>query len=186
MSAEAPPFRFCYHCGSSALRIKSWRHVVCSECGFQQFVTPTPAAVGIVLDQHGLVLLMRRAHEPGFGKLCIPGGIIEPWQSAEEACSRELAEETGVEVPASAWSYLGTWNNHYPFQDYVWPTLDIFFVARVEDFTSARVVDGEASEIMAVPLCEVNLEELAFQSNAAALDTLRARMSKCTTPGHRH
>ncbi len=116
----------------------------------------------------------------------MPGGVIEPWQTAEEACSRELAEETSVEVPPQAWSYLGTWNNGYTFQQYEWPTIDIAFFARVEDFTGARITDGEASEILAVPVSEIKVQELAFRTNGAAIEALRCRLGSCTMPGHRH
>ena len=134
--------------------------------------------MALVLDKHDLLLLMRRAHEPGLGKLGLPGGIIEPMQTAEAACSRETEEETGVIVAATAWTYLGSWNNRYLYQDYVWPTLDIGFAARVDDFTEARAVDGEASEIVAVPLHEVVLEELAFPTHAEAVKALRQIKAK--------
>lgn len=173
--STAPPFHFCYHCGASEFETRSWREVKCVSCGFRQFVTPTPAAVALVLDKKDRLLLMRRAHEPGFGKLGLPGGVIEPWQSGEEACSREVAEETGVTVPASAWRYLATLCNRYLFQNYEWPTLDVVYVARVEHFDDAAIIDGEASEIAMVPLADVQADELAFQTHADAVNRLRAQ-----------
>ncbi len=176
--SQPPPFRFCYHCGSSALETKSWREVKCTGCGFRQFVTPTPTAVALVLDKAGCLLLMRRAHEPGFGKFGLPGGVIEPWQSAEEACSREVMEETGVTVPVEAWSYLGTLCNRYAFQDYTWPTLDVLFVAEIEHFDDAKVVDGEASEVVAIDLWKVAVDELAFETHSEAVRRLIAKKSE--------
>jgi ADP-ribose pyrophosphatase YjhB (NUDIX family) len=41
------------------------------------------------------VLLTRRADD---GRWCIPGGGMEPGESAEECCRREVLEETGLEV----------------------------------------------------------------------------------------
>lgn len=169
------PFHFCYHCGSDQLEPRSWREVKCSACGFRQFVVVTPAAVALVQDAQGRLLLMRRAHEPAMGKLGLPGGIVEAWQTAEAACSREVLEETGITVPEDAWSYLGTFNNRYEFQDYVWPTLDIVFMATIESFEAACAVDGEASEVVALPLNEVVVEELAFQTHIDAVKTLIAK-----------
>ena len=171
-----PPFNYCYHCGETALVVVNVRHSRCPACGYSQFVTPIPAAVALVLDKDDRLLLMRRAHEPGLGKLGLPGGVIEPYEPAELACSREVLEETGIDLPASAYRYLGTCCNRYPFQGHVWPTLDILFVARTEHFDQAHAVDGEASEIVAVPLNEVVLEELAFLTHSEAVERLRASL----------
>lgn len=172
-----PPFLWCYHCGHTPLEIVSERQSRCSACGYSQFVTPTPAAVALVLDAAGRLLLMRRAHEPALGKLGLPGGIIEGGETVELACAREVREETGVDLPHSAYSYLGTACNQYPFQGYVWPTLDILMVARATNFNSAHAVDGEASEIVAVPLDEVVLEDLAFPTHAEGVMRLRAKLA---------
>jgi ADP-ribose pyrophosphatase YjhB (NUDIX family) len=171
---DSTPFHHCYHCGSAALEQRSWRQQQCLSCGYQLFLTPTPAAVTLVLDAAGQLLLMRRAHEPGLGKLGLPGGIIEPWESAELAATRELQEETGIHVPATAWSYLGSYCNSYPFQGYTWPTLDLALVARVQSFTGMCAVDGEALEILPVPLHEVDAEALAFATHTQMVKDLRA------------
>jgi ADP-ribose pyrophosphatase len=166
------PFHFCYHCGSDQLEQRSEREVKCLACGYRQFVVVTPAAVALVQDRRGRLLLMRRAHEPAKGKLGLPGGIIEPWQSAEAACSREVLEETGVTVPETVWRYLCTLNNRYHWQGYTWPTLDILFVATVENFDDAKAVDGEASEVVAMPLNEIVIEELAFPTHVEGVKRL--------------
>ena len=167
-----PPFNHCYHCGHSPLDAVSYRQSRCPSCGYSQYVTPTPAAVALILDRSDRLLLMRRAHEPAFGKLGLPGGIIEPGESVEQACAREVLEETGIDLPASAYAYLGTCCNQYPFQGYVWPTLDILMVARAEHFDAATAVDGEASEIVAQSVHEVVLHELAFPTHAEGVTRL--------------
>jgi ADP-ribose pyrophosphatase len=170
------PFRYCYHCGSAQLVERSWRQKQCGDCGFHQFVAPTAAAVGLVLDAEDRLLLMRRAHEPGKGKLGLPGGIIEPWEKLEPAASREILEETGVQVPVEAWSYLASFNNRYLFQDYVWPTLDLAVVARVSELPPALETDGEAQEVLWVPLAEVDAAELAFTTHGEMVLELRQRL----------
>jgi ADP-ribose pyrophosphatase YjhB (NUDIX family) len=42
--------------------------------------------------------MILRGHDPGRGLWSIPGGRIEPGESAEEAVVREVREETGLEV----------------------------------------------------------------------------------------
>ncbi len=57
------------------------------------------ACVGaVVRDAAGRLLLVQRANEPGRGLWSIPGGRVEPDETAEQALVREVAEETGLPV----------------------------------------------------------------------------------------
>jgi A/G-specific adenine glycosylase len=62
---------------------------------------PTPLhriAIGVVLDQN-CVLITRRPLDGLLGGLWeFPGGKIEPGETAEAACTREIREETGLSV----------------------------------------------------------------------------------------
>lgn len=50
----------------------------------------------MILDPSGAkVLLTRRADN---GRWCLPGGRMDPGESAAETCIREVREETGLEV----------------------------------------------------------------------------------------
>jgi 8-oxo-dGTP diphosphatase len=55
-------------------------------------------AGAVVRDAAGRVLLVRRAHEPSIGRWSLPGGRIEPGESARDAAAREVREETGLLV----------------------------------------------------------------------------------------
>ncbi|MBK7584076.1 MAG: NUDIX hydrolase [Myxococcales bacterium] len=62
---------------------------------------PRPAlaadVVALAFDGKELrVLLIERGHDPFAGKWALPGGFVEPTESAEAAASRELTEETGL------------------------------------------------------------------------------------------
>lgn len=48
-----------------------------------------------IYDEHGRVLLTRRQDN---GQWCLPGGGMEPGESAAEACEREVFEETGLQI----------------------------------------------------------------------------------------
>jgi 8-oxo-dGTP diphosphatase len=53
---------------------------------------------GIVVDERGRLLLVRRGTEPGRGLWSVPGGRVEPGESDAEATAREVLEETGLRV----------------------------------------------------------------------------------------
>jgi 8-oxo-dGTP diphosphatase len=57
-----------------------------------------PCAAGIVHDQAGRLLLIRRGQPPAAGSWSVPGGRCRPGESPADACVREVAEETALEV----------------------------------------------------------------------------------------
>jgi 8-oxo-dGTP diphosphatase len=61
-----------------------------------------PCVGAVVLDNAGRLLLIRRGHAPGAGLWSVPGGRVEPGESAAEAVEREVLEETGLRVRAGA------------------------------------------------------------------------------------
>lgn len=44
------------------------------------------------------VVLLERAHSPFEGSWVLPGGFVEPDETAREACVREVNEEVGLDV----------------------------------------------------------------------------------------
>jgi 8-oxo-dGTP diphosphatase len=60
--------------------------------------SPVPCAGGIIFDADGRLLVIRRGTPPAAGSWSVPGGRCEPGESAEAACVREVAEETGLAV----------------------------------------------------------------------------------------
>ncbi|MCP2336501.1 NUDIX hydrolase [Actinomadura rupiterrae] len=57
---------------------------------------------GIVRDDRGRLLMVRRGRPPGEGLWSVPGGRVEPGESDAEAVARELLEETGLTVAVGA------------------------------------------------------------------------------------
>jgi len=62
---------------------------------------PRPAA-SCAIFRDGEVLIAQRAKPPLAGVWSLPGGHIEPGETAREAAIRELAEETGVAADLKA------------------------------------------------------------------------------------
>jgi 8-oxo-dGTP diphosphatase len=59
---------------------------------------PVECAGAVVRDSAGRLLLIRRGHEPSLGLWSLPGGRIDPGESAADAAAREVREETGLDV----------------------------------------------------------------------------------------
>jgi 8-oxo-dGTP diphosphatase len=54
--------------------------------------------VGAVVLVDGRIVLVKRAHEPLIGEWNLPGGGVELGETLEQACAREVLEETGLVV----------------------------------------------------------------------------------------
>ena len=70
---------------------------VCPQCGRVVYYDPKLAATAVV-ERAGLVLMLRRAGEPGYGLWSLPGGYVDRGEVVEEAAAREVQEETGLQV----------------------------------------------------------------------------------------
>ena len=60
--------------------------------------TRVPAVGAVVRDDGGRILLVLRGRPPGQGQWSLPGGRVEPGETAPQALVREVAEETGLDV----------------------------------------------------------------------------------------
>lgn len=57
-----------------------------------------PCVGAVVRDVEGRLLLVQRGRPPSVGQWSLPGGRVEPGESAEQAVAREVSEETGLQV----------------------------------------------------------------------------------------
>jgi len=67
----------------------------CPKCDFIDYKNPLPAAVAVAVKNKRF-LLVKRGISPKKGTWASPAGFIEIGETPEEACLRELKEETGV------------------------------------------------------------------------------------------
>ena len=90
--------RFCGTCGARTLAAKGGHVLRCSNaaCSHEQFPRLDPAIIVLVSDADR-ALLGRQAAWPK-GRYSTIAGFVEPGESLEDAVTREVAEETGIEV----------------------------------------------------------------------------------------
>ena len=134
---------------------------------------PTLAALAVVLRDNR-VLLARRGKSPDKGLWGYPGGHVEWGETALQAATRELREETGIE--AEAVSYLTNIDLLRAAPD--GSTSVHFLLAAVQ----CRYIRGRAlaaddvSEVRWVPFSDV--ENARLQMSDRVVDVLRlARMN---------
>jgi ADP-ribose pyrophosphatase YjhB (NUDIX family) len=84
------------------------RPLVCDRCGWRWQANPLPAA-GVLLERQDhdgqpMIVLLRRALDPGRGAWDLPAGYLDPGESFEAGARREAAEEAGIVVELTALS----------------------------------------------------------------------------------
>ena len=124
-------FELCPKCGSRKIEWKNGKKWLCPDCGFDLYCN-VAAAVGIVLyDDYDNVLFEVRAKEPRKGFLCLPGGFVDPDESAEDAVVRECREEMGAQIIEG--KFLCSFPNTYVYKNIEYKTCDLFFTAKLPD-----------------------------------------------------
>jgi len=164
-------FEYCPHCGSRDFREHDAFSKRCGACGFTLYHNASAAVAALVVNARGELLVCRRALEPKRGMLDLPGGFVEPRETAENALRREMREETGAAVENV--EFCCSFPNVYEYSGYEVHTIDLFFRAEIPDETALFASD-DAAELFWLPLAEVNPDDFAFASAREALRRLKA------------
>lgn len=114
------------------------------------------------------VLLIKRGGEPFKGTWALPGGFVNEGESSVEAAKRELAEETGVNVPdTNSLALIGIYDT--PGRDPRGWTISAAYAAQVSRIVDAKGGD-DAAEARWFPLND--LPELAFDHGRILADVI--------------
>lgn len=172
MTAErGGAIRFCPRCGRGGLE---WRvprrddkeRQVCLGCGYVHYVGPALAA-GAIVRHEGRICLVRRAHDPGFGRWTFPGGFVDPDEEASAAARREVEEETGCLVRLG--DLVGVYNSTGPAGKRV--VIVVYAATLLRDGTPRS---AEVGEMRWFAPEELPWGEFAFPSTEEALRTFLA------------
>lgn len=160
--------KFCPKCGHESLLWDGEKKWSCSNCDYSLFHN-VAGAVAVIIKHKNEILLTRRNQDPKKGKLDLAGGFVDPKESAEETCVRELREEMQIEVDISKLKYLASLPNIYEYKDIVYNTLDLFYEYEVANKFEVQLELSEISETIWIKISDLNLEEIAFDSQKAFL-----------------
>jgi 8-oxo-dGTP diphosphatase len=133
-------------------------------------VTPLLVADCVVLDRESRVLLIRRGNQPFRGQYALPGGFVDVGESVEDACRRELMEETGVKL--GKLTLVGVFSD--PTRDPRGHIVSVAFLSRVR---SAKAVAGDDAATVEW-VANWQRRDLAFDHKKI----LRQAMRLCATP----
>jgi len=131
--------KYCPKCGSEKFNPSGERSLKCVDCGFHFYINSSAAVAALISDENGKLMLVTRGVEPDYGKLDLPGGFIDPLESAEQAIKRELEEELGLKVISL--EYLTSAPNEYVFSGFTVFTLDMAFKVSVDSLKNLKAMD---------------------------------------------
>lgn len=161
MSAPITHFNHCPKCGSHNITTKQ-TSIECDACGLVYYFNPVVGLAAFIENDKGQVLLIERGKNPAKGKLAPPGGFADADERAEAALTREVMEETGIEV--TNWRYIGSWVNHYAYKNITYPVLDFFYAGKVDSTSTINRCEEETLSARWIDKNEIIPESLAFQS----------------------
>jgi 8-oxo-dGTP diphosphatase len=104
--------------------------------------TPALTVDCVVVDAEGRLLLIRRGNPPHKGKYALPGGFVDVGETVEDACRRELLEETGVN--AGRLQLIGVYSD--PARDPRGHTCSVAFLTRIARAVPKAGDDAAAAE----------------------------------------
>jgi NAD+ diphosphatase len=131
--------KYCPKCGSPKFKKSGERSLKCEACDFHIFINSSAAVAALIVDENKKLMLVTRGIEPDYGKLDLPGGFIDPGETAENAVKRELFEELGLKVKTL--EYMESAPNEYIFSDYSVFTLDMAFKVEAESLNGLKPMD---------------------------------------------
>lgn len=154
---------FCPECGEKTLQWDGEKKWSCSHCQFTLY-NNVAGAVAVIIKHKDEVYLTRRNQEPKKGKLDLAGGFVDPKESAEETCKRELFEELKIQIDPSKLKYVASLPNVYQYKEIDYNTLDLFFEYEIDEKFEVDLELSEISEAFWIPLKDLKTDDIAFDS----------------------
>ncbi|NJM80251.1 MAG: NUDIX domain-containing protein, partial [Flavobacterium sp.] len=130
----------------------------CEACDFTYYHN-IAAAVAIIFTFEDKVLFTVRNVDPDKGKLDLPGGFVDPNETAEETACREIKEELGLYLVPKDLIYITTSPNNYLYKNVPYRTMDIFYECNLASDVISVVAKDEIQDLLWIKRSEINLEQ---------------------------
>ncbi len=165
-----PDLKYCPKCGKKTLNWDGEKKWSCSNCEYVLFHN-VAGAVAVIIKNGNEILFTRRNQEPKKGKLDLAGGFVDPKESAEETCVRELFEEMQIKVDISQLKYLISLPNTYEYKNILYNTIDLFYEYEISEKLELHLEQSEISEAVWIKKEAIKLEDIAFDSQKKFFET---------------
>mgnify|MGYP006198857283 FL=1 len=163
MTAGTNFFNYCPSCSSTNFEYNNNFKFYCYDCDFVLYHN-IAAAVALVFTFDNKILFTVRNVDPDKGKLDLPGGFIDPNETAEEAACREIAEELGLRIKPSDLKYITTSPNNYLYKNVAYRTLDIFYECRLTNDAITINAKDEIQQLVWLKRDAIDLDAIGFIS----------------------
>jgi len=165
----AEDINFCPRCGHRLERRQVYgaERPVCPSCGRIHFIDPK-VAVGVIIQDAGRLLLIKRGNDPERGKWSVPAGFVDAGEDPARAAEREAFEETGLRVRVT-----GLLDVYARVRSTDGADILIVYLARV---TSGELSPGDDAEAAAYFDVD-DLPELAFASTSQIVSRWRSTLA---------
>ena len=158
-------FNYCPSCGSRDIHFDNIKEFKCEACSFT-FFQNVAAAAAAILEYEGKIIVIKRGQEPEKGKLDLPGGFLDPEETAEDGLKREIKEELNIDLVEL--KYLGSYPNIYRYKGVLYHTCDLFFYCPINTLP-ADFDRTEIEELVLLDPKEILMDKFAFESTKAGL-----------------
>ncbi len=156
-------FNYCPNCGEKSPEWDGEKRWHCTHCDFVLYHN-CAAAVALIVRHEDKILFTTRNQNPSKGLLDLPGGFVDPYESAEQACVRELYEELNIIINPKALRLLQTGPNLYPYKGIEYHTLDLFMEYIIEEPLETTQDPKEIAAVKWIKLDAIEYDQLAFES----------------------
>ncbi len=120
--------------------------------------TPLLTVDAVILYEKNNIILIRRKYPPFQGEYALPGGFVDIGETVEDACIREVEEETNINVKIV--KLIGVFSD--PKRDPRGHTITIAFLCEPLTKNEKPKAKDDAAALEIIPISNIASLKLAF------------------------